>query len=179
MTSRRATTTLWRPVGPEELELLRDLKWRAWPPRLPEQPIFYPVLNEDYAVRIARDWNVKHDGAGFVTRFEVESEFLRRYPVQRAGGRTILELWVPAGELGEFTTHIVGEIEVVHEFRSQHQVPGRTVNRMTGAYRGEAKTRRPRRLRHRRNLPCTTRLHHHRYQRTTRCRPCPAHRTTL
>ncbi|MET8845040.1 hypothetical protein ABZW67_33710 [Streptomyces rubiginosohelvolus] len=117
MTSRQATTTLWRPTGPEELELVRELNWRAWPPRLPEQPIFYPVLNEDYAVRIARDWNVKHDGAGFVTRFEVESEFLRRYPVQQAGGRTILELWVPAEELDDFNAHIVGEIQVVHELR--------------------------------------------------------------
>lgn len=116
MTGRRATTTLWRPTGPEELELVRESGWRAWPPRLPEQPIFYPVLNEDYAIRIARDWNVKHDGAGFVTRFEVESEFLARYPVQRAGGRTILELWVPAGELDEFNAHIVGGIHLVHTF---------------------------------------------------------------
>ncbi|WP_037603980.1 hypothetical protein [Streptacidiphilus rugosus] len=116
MTSRPATTTLWRPTGPRELELVRDLGWRAWPPRLPEQPIFYPVLNEDYAIKIARDWNVKHDGAGFVTRFEVEAEFVARYPVQQAGGRTILELWVPAEELDEFNAHIVGEIQVVHEF---------------------------------------------------------------
>ncbi|MEU1225369.1 hypothetical protein [Streptomyces sp. NPDC005828] len=116
-TGTRPTTTLWRPTGPVELELVRESGWRAWPPRLPEQPIFYPVLNEEYAVRIARDWNVKHDGAGFVTRFEVDTDFLRRYPVQRAGGRTILELWVPAEELDEFNAHIVGGIEVVHEFR--------------------------------------------------------------
>lgn len=117
MTSQQATTTLWRPTGPKELDLVRELNWRAWPPRLPEQPIFYPVLNEDYAVRIARDWNVKHDGAGFVTRFEVESVFLSRYPIQQAGGQTILELWVPAEELDDFNAHIVGEIQVVQEFR--------------------------------------------------------------
>ncbi|KRV49003.1 hypothetical protein AQ490_22060 [Wenjunlia vitaminophila] len=111
------TTTLWRPIGPEELALVRELHWRAWPPRLPEQPIFYPVLNEDYAIRIARDWNVPRDGAGFVTRFEVESAFLSRYPVRQAGGETILELWVPAEELDAFNAHIVGEIRVVHEFR--------------------------------------------------------------
>lgn len=58
-----------------------------------------------------------YDGAGFVTRFAVESEFLRRYPVRQAGGRTILELWVPAEELDEFNTHIVGRIQVIHEFR--------------------------------------------------------------
>ncbi|MFD3761961.1 hypothetical protein [Streptomyces sp. NPDC058622] len=112
-----STITLWRPTGPVELDLVRAADWKAWPPRLPEQPIFYPVLNEDYATRIARDWNVRHDGAGFVTRFEVDSAFLARYPVQRAGGETILELWVPAGDLPEFNAHIVGRIEVVHAFR--------------------------------------------------------------
>jgi hypothetical protein len=116
MTRQPATTTLWRPTGPKELELVRQLKWLGWPPRLPEQPILYPVLNEDYAIKIARDWNVKHDGAGFVTRFEVETAFLSRYPVQQAGGRTILELWVPAEELDDFNAHIVGEIQVVREF---------------------------------------------------------------
>jgi hypothetical protein len=110
-------TTLWRPTGPEELDLVRQSGWREWPPRLPEQPIFYPVLNEDYAIKIARDWNVPHSGAGYVTRFAVETEFLRRYPVQRAGGETILELWVPAEDLTLFNSHIVGLIEVVHEFR--------------------------------------------------------------
>lgn len=116
MHSPPATTTLWRPTGPQELELVRELNWRAWPPRLPEQPIFYPVLNEDYAVKIARDWNVERDGAGFVTRFEVESDYLRRYPIQQVGGQTILELWVPSEELDEFNAHIVGQIQLVHEF---------------------------------------------------------------
>ncbi|MFJ9338919.1 hypothetical protein ACIRP0_06460 [Streptomyces sp. NPDC101733] len=117
MQTPRATTTLWRPTGPEELDLVRASNWRAWPPRLPEQPIFYPVLDEEYAVMIARDWNVRHSGVGFVTRFEVDSEFLLRYPVRQAGGRTILELWVPAEELDAFNAHIVGDIELVHEFR--------------------------------------------------------------
>jgi hypothetical protein len=52
-----------------------------------------------------------------VTRFEVDSAFLTRYPVCQAGGETILELWVPAEEMEEFNRHIVGPIEVVHEFR--------------------------------------------------------------
>lgn len=64
------TTVLWRPVGPEELELIRLSGWREWPPRLPGQPFFYPVLNEEYAIKIARDWNVPASGAGYVTAFE-------------------------------------------------------------------------------------------------------------
>ena len=111
------TVTLWRPTGPKELALVEESGWCAWPPRLPDQPIFYPVLNEDYAVRIARDWNVKASGVGYVTRFEVEKAHLDQYDVQRAGGETILEYWIPAEDLAEFNRHIVGVIEVVREFR--------------------------------------------------------------
>jgi hypothetical protein len=83
--------TLWRPVGPKELELIRQAKMRAFPPRLQDQPIFYPVLSEDYAIKIARDWNVPASGAGYVTRFRVKRAFLDRYEVQMAGGRQHLE----------------------------------------------------------------------------------------
>ena len=112
------TVTLWRPTGPQELALVEASGWRAWPPRLPDQPIFYPVLNEDYATRIARDWNVKASGAGFVTRFQVRKSFLDRYDVQRAGGQTILEYWIPAEDLEDLNANIVGEMEVVAEFRA-------------------------------------------------------------
>ena len=50
---------LYRPVGTEELELIRKTEYCAFPPRLPEQPIFYPVLNEKYATEIASKWNLK------------------------------------------------------------------------------------------------------------------------
>jgi len=112
------TVTLWRPTGPAELALVAAADWRAWPPRLPDQPIFYPVLNEDYATRIARDWNVKASGAGYVTRFEVRKSFLDRYSVQQAGGQTILEYWIPAEDLEELNANIVGQIEVVSEFHA-------------------------------------------------------------
>ena len=111
------TVTLWRPVGPKELHLMRESGMRAFPPRLPEQPIFYPVLSEAYATKIARDWNVPASGAGFVTRFRVRRDFLDRYKVQQAGGREHLEYWIPADELADFNSAIVGEIEVIAEFR--------------------------------------------------------------
>ena len=89
----------------------------AFPPRLPEQPIFYPVLSEAYAIRIARDWNVAADGAGFVTRFLVRKSHLDQYEVQEAGGSAHLEYWIPAEELDAFNAAIIGEIEIVQEFR--------------------------------------------------------------
>jgi hypothetical protein len=108
--------TLFRPVGPKELELIEASGFRAFPPRLPEQPIFYPVLNQEYATQIARDWNVKASGAGFVTRFNVRREFLARYQEQTVGGSVHRELWVPAEELSEFNDNIVGLIAVVAEY---------------------------------------------------------------
>jgi hypothetical protein len=112
-----ATITLWRPVGPAELRLIVEADYRAFPPRLPEQPIFYPVLNEAYAVQIARDWNVKADGAGYVTRFEVRRDFIDGYSVQQAGGREHLEYWIPAEDLPALNAAIIDQIAVVAEFR--------------------------------------------------------------
>lgn len=113
------TVTLWRPVGPEELRLIQEAGMRAFPPRLPEQPIFYPVLSEDYAIKIARDWNVPASGAGYVTRFRVRRDFLDAYPVQEAGGRSHLEYWIPAEDLPAFNAAIIGEIEVTAEFHRE------------------------------------------------------------
>ena len=111
------TITLWRPVGPAELALIAASGMRVFPPRLPEQPIFYPVLSEDYAVKIARDWNVGASGAGFVLRFAVARAFLDRYEPQTAGGEAHREYWIPAEDLPAFNAAIVGLIEVVAEFR--------------------------------------------------------------
>lgn len=111
------TTTLYRPVGPKELKLIAESGYTAFPPRLPDQPIFYPVLNEQYATQIARDWNVKASGAGYVTRFRVRSDFLAKYAPQVVGAKMHAELWVPAEELAEFNRNIVGLIEVIAEFK--------------------------------------------------------------
>jgi len=110
------TTILYRPVGPEELRLIAASGYREFPLRLPEQPIFYPVLNEEYARQIARDWNVSASGAGFVTRFAVRNEFLTRYSAQTVGTTVHQELWIPAEDLVEMNRKIVGLIEVVASF---------------------------------------------------------------
>jgi len=110
--------TLFRPVGPSELRLIRDTGWRSFPPRLPEQPVFYPVTNLEYAAQIARDWNVTASGAGFVTRFDVDASYLEQYPLHKVGGTIHTEYWIPAEALVEFNRHIVGTIQVVEEFGS-------------------------------------------------------------
>ena len=111
-----STVILYRPVGPKELTLIEQSGWKAFPPRLPDQPIFYPVLNEDYAIQIARDWNVPASGSGFVTRFAVDADYLSRFTEQVVGGAMHRELWVPAEELEEFNQHIIGPIEVTQRF---------------------------------------------------------------
>jgi hypothetical protein len=115
------TITLYRPVGQKELNLIRDSGYTAFPPRLPEQPIFYPVLNEEYATKIARDWNAKYNTpkVGYVTRFAVRAEYLARYEIQKVGSAIHQEYWIPAEDLAEFNRNIVGPIEVIAEFRGE------------------------------------------------------------
>jgi ADP-ribose pyrophosphatase len=108
--------TLYRPVGPKELALIQRSGMRAFPPRLPEQPIFYPVLTRAYAARIARDWNVRDSGAGFVAEFDVDAAHLARFEEHIVGADEHRELWVPAGELEEFNRHIAGPIRIVDAF---------------------------------------------------------------
>ena len=109
----RETIVLYRPVGPEELRLIEESGFRRFPPRLPEQPIFYPVCNERYAREIAEKWNVKESGSGYVTRFAVDASVAGEYERHVVGARHHEELWVPAEELDAFNHAIVGTIEVI------------------------------------------------------------------
>jgi hypothetical protein len=111
---------LFRPVGFQELELIRQSRNQAFPPRLPEQPIFYPVLNEEYAIQIARDWNAKYNTpkCGYVTRFRVRKSFMDRYELKTVGGEAHQEYWIPAEDLNEFNQNLLGEIEVIAEFEN-------------------------------------------------------------
>lgn len=113
------TLTLFRPVGQQELDLIRQCGNTAFPPRLHEQPIFYPVLSMEYATQIARDWNAKYNDpkCGYVTRFQVRQSFLARYEPKTVGGAIHQEYWIPAADLDEFNRNIVGEIEIIAEFR--------------------------------------------------------------
>ncbi len=111
-----ATVTCYRPTGQDELNLVKATGSKRWPPRLPEQPIFYPVPNEAYATEISSKWNVSDTGVGYVTRFEVRAEFMSRYPVECVGAKHHTEWWVPAEDLEELNDNIVGEIEVIASF---------------------------------------------------------------
>ncbi|HLK27041.1 MAG TPA: hypothetical protein VKT28_00565 [Puia sp.] len=112
-------TTLYRPVGQQELDLIKQSGYKKFPPRLEWQPIFYPVLNQAYAEQIAFEWNTNDEFsgyAGYVTAFDLQEEYLSKFPVQNVGGEIHNELWVPAEELEEFNDHIIGDIRVVKSF---------------------------------------------------------------
>jgi hypothetical protein len=112
------TTILYRPVGSKEHDLIAASDFTAFPPRLFWQPIFYPVLYEEYATQIARDWNARDGNTGYVTRFHVRTDFLSRYEVHTVGSARYKEYWIPAEDLEEFNHHIVGKIEVIAEYHS-------------------------------------------------------------
>jgi hypothetical protein len=111
--------SLYRPVGLKELELIAALDWKAFPPRLDWQPIFYPVLNQPYAEQIAKDWNTEDSFSGYcgiVTKFELNAEHFEQYNIENVGAEMHNELWVPSEKLTEFNSHIIGKIEVVNAF---------------------------------------------------------------
>jgi hypothetical protein len=111
------TIVMYRPTGPIELKLVEESGFTKWPPRLPDQPIFYPVTNEQYAKEIATKWNIKDSGVGYVTCFEVKKEFMSKYKIEQVGASHHTEWWVPAEELEELNMNIVGKIEVIGEYR--------------------------------------------------------------
>lgn len=107
---------LYRPVGKAEYELIAQSGFTCYPPGLPEQPIFYPVLNERYAREIAEKWNrvsANSQYTGYVTVFEIDDEYISRFPVQTVGARYHQEYWIPAEELAEFNRHIIGRIRII------------------------------------------------------------------
>ncbi|MVM41316.1 hypothetical protein GO730_32575 [Spirosoma sp. HMF3257] len=110
------TTTLFRPVSKKELDLIEKSNWTKFPPRLQEQPIFYPVTNLEYARQITVEWNVPAYGNGYVVKFEVNSDYLKKYKVENVGGLIHNELWVPAEDLEEFNNNIVGLIEIIESY---------------------------------------------------------------
>ena len=107
---------LYRPVGQAEYDLIAQTGFTAYPPRLPEQPIFYPVLNERYAREIAEKWNRRYPDsqyAGYVTTFQINDGYISQFPVQTVGASYHQELWVPAEELENFNRHIIGTIAIL------------------------------------------------------------------
>lgn len=120
MKKAEKTITLFRPVGQKELELIEQSGWTKFPPRLPSQPIFYPVTNEEYACKIAKDWNAKHEGIGYVLEFYVKADFLKKYPVQTVGSSMHQEYWIPAEDLDDFNAAIKGKIWAIITYRTWH-----------------------------------------------------------
>jgi hypothetical protein len=106
----------FRPTAQKELALVAASGYSKWPPRLPDQDIFYPVTNEAYATALTQ-WNITDFGVGYVTRFYVKKVFMDKYPIQCVGGREHTEWWIPASDLEELNKNIVGNIEVIAEYR--------------------------------------------------------------
>lgn len=111
------TRTLYRPVGEAELDHITRSRFSRFPPRQLSQPFFYPVCTRVYADQIARDWNTRSGGVGYVTRFEVNADFLSRFERRVVGERVHEEYWIPTEDLEAFNDQIVGPIEVVAEYR--------------------------------------------------------------
>lgn len=97
-----------------ELDLIAESGWIKFPPRLPEQPIFYPVLSLIYAKKI-NDWNVKDYGEGFIVEFEIDNMYLvlHHIDVHNVGDKDDNEFWIKSENLDEFNRNIKGKIKLV------------------------------------------------------------------
>ncbi|QNH62791.1 ADP-ribosylation/crystallin J1 [Hymenobacter sediminicola] len=110
---------LYCPVNQQELDLIAASGWLEFPSCVPAQPIFYLVMDEAQAARIACDWHGSDYGVGYVLRFALDAEYAATFPVQNVGLREYNELWVPAEELADFNRQILGQIEVVAVFGAE------------------------------------------------------------
>jgi len=112
-------TILYRPIGQKELELIKSSSYKSFPPRLSWQPIFYRVLDYEYACTIAREWNTNDDAngnVGYVTQFEIPTDYFKKFEVQNVGASNHNEIWVPAEELDTFNSKILDKIKVIKAF---------------------------------------------------------------
>ena len=110
---------LYRPIGKKEYDLIKLDNFEKFPPRLSWQPIFYPVLNQEYAEKIAREWNTKDENSdfiGIVTQCNVNDEYIHIFEKHIVGSSICEELWVPSEELDEFNKNIIGKIEIIRVF---------------------------------------------------------------
>lgn len=111
---------LYRPVGEKELLLIEESGFTKFPPRLPQQPIFYPVLNKKYAEEIALRWNTKDsldsNNKGFVLIFEINDDFIKNYDIQIVGKSYHQEYWIPSEDLNMFNKNIIGSIKILSSF---------------------------------------------------------------
>jgi hypothetical protein len=125
--------TLYRPTGAEELSLIIESGMKTFPPRLFWQPIFYPVLNLQYAAEIAERWNMgdpESDRVGFVTEFDIPEDYFKKFPIQTVGLDHHKELWVPAEELEEFNTRIVNGIRICKSFVGSKFIMPEKINKL-------------------------------------------------
>ena len=110
---------LYRPVGLFEMKKILDMEGMGFPPRLEEQPIFYLVLNYEYAKQIASEWNVKDYNSGFagyVIEFTIKDDYIENFEIHRVGQEHHKEFWIPAEILPIFNDNIIGKIKIIDAF---------------------------------------------------------------
>lgn len=110
------TVTLYRAIGPGQMQAILDRDCARFPARLPQQKFFFPLLTEAFANYIAQEWNVPNSGVGYIVRFRVDAEYLQTKRIYRVGGPEHREYRIERDEFPRFNAAIRGPIEVVGVF---------------------------------------------------------------
>ncbi|WP_163832084.1 hypothetical protein [Spartinivicinus ruber] len=111
------TTALFRPIGPEQFEALKNLGFSQIPSHVFGQKFFYPLLHESFAKQIAQEWYLPKHGQAYVIRLEIASSYLEQFEVKRIGGPEHTEYRIPIEEQTNFSRELVGNIEIVAEYQ--------------------------------------------------------------
>jgi hypothetical protein len=103
---------LFKPVTPIQLEKILANNCEGFGCSFEGERFFYPKLHHHYAEQIARNSYGSRYGAGYVVEFEVDADYISRFPLQTIGYDEQQEYCVDINRLPELNQHIHGKIEI-------------------------------------------------------------------
>ena len=106
---------LYRPLCAEEYHEIEAMKFKGFPARNPDQPLFTALLSQEGASQIAKRMKVakQADPTVYVVSFLVDDAYIRQFPVQHTDDRNRRALWIPAEEMDILNQHLIGGIRVL------------------------------------------------------------------
>ena len=111
-------TLLYRAVGPDELQFIKDSDWVRYPARSPSGQTFLATVDLEYAEEVAEKWMLRDYDSSSVTTFRMDSDYIAKFKLEKLGGRTRNEYQISDGQIDEFISRIDGRIELVCSFKS-------------------------------------------------------------
>jgi hypothetical protein len=108
--------TLYRPATAQQLQAIARADWLAFGAESLISGYFYPMLHSSYARLLAREWNARQYGEGFVLQCRVHADGLSSFQPQTVATARHLEYCIPANKLHAFNAALCERIQVVQHY---------------------------------------------------------------